>query len=168
MPSPLMPKQVYHHVPITILNSSLLLCGHYYCIYYRNCYHCYHQQINSLLSLIFISASVITASCHHCVCNVLYAESLKATFILQIKDAITDWRPVTCVSGHQWVKNPPQSVEEVADSNNTSRPSNCAPFHHAAALLVSVGLLETRDDTSRDENRRLIGYGGIVDFWSCQ
>lgn len=120
---------------------------------------------SELLLLISISVSTITFSCHHCVVKWwLHADSLKVTFIMQIKVAISDWRPVTDVCGTGWVKTPSLCGRRGWQQQHVALErlrwiSSCMCFVGVSWTVVDLQI----DFNSWNETHRLIGYGCAVD-----
>lgn len=106
---------------------------------------------------LFLYFSIITFSCHNCpVRQWLHADSLKVTFVLQIKAAISEWRPVTDVCGSGWVKN-----SLIAWKTGTTHRrrwlrciSSCVCFVGVSWTVVDLQI----DFSSWNETLRRIGY----------
>ncbi len=124
-----MPTCSWHQSKIIIV-MIIFSYTHLYPPHYRHQLHHYQHHIYLLLIfllfllLIFISVCIIIFLCHQCVIKRgLHAESLKVTFILLIKAAISEWRPVTDVFGPHWIETP-HCGKEVDDSNNRKSKHN--------------------------------------------
>lgn len=142
-----------------IINSSLLL----YSPHYPHQYHSYHQHINLLLSLIFISVSIITFPCHS-VSDGCMQKASKSPLSCRSKLppltedqwlmflGLTEFKtPLLCGrSGWQQQHVAPQWLHSI---------SSCNGFVGVSGTAVDL----QRDVNSWNENRWLIGYGCIVD-----
>lgn len=129
---------------------------------YFHQYHCRHQHINPLFFLISTSGFIITFSCHHAVRDSCTQKNLKVTFIIQIKAATTDSGPAAHVSGPHGVKTP--SLRRSGWQQQHMAPQWLRSISSCNGFVGVSGAVDLqRDINSWNENRRLIGYGCIVD-----
>lgn len=122
------------------------------------------SSISSSSGSYISDVAIITFSCHHRACKPwLHAQGLKVTFILLIKAAISDWRPVTDVSVPHRGRTPSLC------GRSGWQQQHMAPqrLHSISSCVCFVGVSWTAVDlhifNSWNQNRWRIGYGRIVD-----